>query len=97
MYWEWRYRVFGRPIDQPPRLAVRERDWKLLMNPDQSRVELYNIPADPMELNNVADARPDVLKPLAEKSLRWNASLPDSPIEPVVGRNDYPFPRATVE
>ena len=46
LFWEWRYRVFVRPIDMPPRLAIRSGDSKLLMNPDRSRVELYHIPDD---------------------------------------------------
>jgi len=92
LHWEWRYRVFGRPIDQPPRLALRRGDWKLLMNPDRSRVELYDIPQDPMELNNLASLRPDLVEHLASQLLSWNQSLPESPIEPAAGKNDYPFP-----
>jgi len=93
LFWEWRYRVFGRPVDMPPRLAIRDGDWKLLMNPDRSRVELYNIPADPMELDNQAAAKPDLTEKLAAKLLQWNKTLPESPIEEVAGNNSYPFPR----
>jgi N-acetylgalactosamine-6-sulfatase len=92
LFWEWRYRVFGRPIDMPPRLAVRSGDWKLLMNPDRSRVELYNIPADPMELNNLAPQKPELAGSLGKQLLDWNQTLPESPVETVAGRNNYPFP-----
>jgi N-acetylgalactosamine-6-sulfatase len=93
LFWEWRYRVFGRPLDQPPRLAIRDGDWKLLMNPDGSRLELYHIPRDPMELDNQAANRPELADKLSARLLEWNATLPDSPIEDVAGRNHYPFPR----
>jgi len=93
LFWEWRYRVFGRPVDQPPRLAIRSGDWKLLMNPDRSRVELYNVPADPMELDNLAREHPDRVEKLATSVLEWNKTLPESPVEAVAGKNAYPFPQ----
>lgn len=63
------------------------------MNPDRSRVELYNIPVDPMELDNLASRKPDQVEKLAAELMRWNASLPKSPVEPVAGKNSYPFPQ----
>jgi len=35
------------------------------MNPDRSRVELYDIPNDASELNNVADRHPEVVEKLS--------------------------------
>jgi len=37
------------------------------MNPDRSRIELYGIPADPTELDNVAVQHPDVVKKLSDR------------------------------
>lgn len=78
LYWEWLFEVRG-PDYTPPQLAVRDGKWKLMLNPDRSRVELYDIPADPEERNNVAGANPQIVETLAEKALAWQKSLPLSP------------------
>lgn len=33
LMWEWRFRVFNHPWNRSPMLAIREGDWKLLINP----------------------------------------------------------------
>src|SRR5262249_13132239 len=58
LLWEWRFRVAGDVLHHSPMLAIREGDWKLLLNPDLSRVELYDIPHDPSQLKNVAEKNP---------------------------------------
>jgi N-acetylgalactosamine-6-sulfatase len=91
-YWEWRYRVYGHPLNRPPMLAVRSGDFKLLMNPDGSRVELYNIIEDPSELQNLAYSLPEMVKNLSAKLLNWNETLPVSPIHPSAGKNNWNWP-----
>jgi N-acetylgalactosamine-6-sulfatase len=91
--WEWRFRIFNHPWNCSPMLAIRQGPWKLLLNPDRSRVELYDIPADPSEQNNVAGQHPDLVAQLADKALAWQKTLPEGPIEAVAGRNDYPWPK----
>jgi N-acetylgalactosamine-6-sulfatase len=93
LLWEWRFNIAGYNVNRSPMLSIRDGDWKLLMNPDRSRVELYRIPEDPMELNNLAGAKPDVVKRLSEQVLAWRKTLPPGPVEPMAGKNDYPFPR----
>jgi arylsulfatase A-like enzyme len=61
LVWEWRFEIFAHVWNHSPMLAVRDGQWKLLLNPDRSRVELYNIPTDPSERNNVAAQHPDVV------------------------------------
>lgn len=78
LYWEWLFEVWG-PDYTPPQLAVRDGKWKLLLNPDRSRDELYDIPADPEERNNVAAANPQVVEALSQKALAWQKTLPPSP------------------
>jgi len=76
LFWEWRFRVFGLPDFTPPTLAVRDGDWKLLLNPDRSRVELYDIPKDRSEDHNLAQQHPDVVERLAKAAVAWKATLP---------------------
>ncbi len=93
LLWEWRFSIPGHPLHKSPRLAIRQGHWKLLLNPDYSRVELYDIPADPMELSNQASHHPDVVSELAAKVLEWQATLPPGPVAPEAGSNAYPWPR----
>jgi N-acetylgalactosamine-6-sulfatase len=95
IHWEWRFNIAGDVLNRSPILAVRNGDWKLLLNPDRSRVELYDIPRDPSELNNQADRKPEVLARLARLSLDWQKTLPPGPVQPGAGKNDYPWPGST--
>ena len=53
--WDYRQDIKpGKQSDISPMLAVREGDWKLLMNPDGTQRELYDLADDPQETNNLA-------------------------------------------
>jgi N-acetylgalactosamine-6-sulfatase len=93
LMWQWRFRVAGHIMHKCPKLAIREGKWKLLMNPDRSRLELYDIPNDATEMNNMADRNPDVVKRLSQKLLKWQATLPPGPVEKMAGSNAYPWPK----
>ena len=76
-----------RPPDRPgpakepfPDLAVREGDWKLLVNEDASRPQLYDLAKDPGERTNLAAQEPDVAARLKKLVLEWRASLPVDPV-----------------
>jgi N-acetylgalactosamine-6-sulfatase len=73
-------------------LAIRDGKWKLLMNPDRSRLELYDIPNDPSEMTNLSEKHPDVVERLAGPLLAWQGSLPQGPVDPGAGWNKYPWP-----
>jgi N-acetylgalactosamine-6-sulfatase len=92
LMWEWRFRVFGDMVHKCPMLAIRQGRWKLLMNPDRTRVELYDIPRDPTELDNVADRHSEIVRKLSRRVLAWQQTLPEGPIEEVAGSNAYPWP-----
>jgi uncharacterized sulfatase len=65
------------------------------MNPDFSRVELYDLTRDPSEVDNVADANKDVVATLSASLLAWHRSLPDADkIPEEAGTNNYPWPRS---
>ncbi|MCP4263018.1 MAG: sulfatase-like hydrolase/transferase [Planctomycetes bacterium] len=93
LMWEWRFRIFGDMVHKCPMLAIRDGNWKLLMNPDHSRIELYDIVKDPTELDNVVDRHPDIAKKLSQQLLEWQKTLPSGPIEEVAGSNAYPWPK----
>jgi len=94
LMWEFRFgQNSEHVINSAPMLAIREGKWKLLMNPDRSRVELYDIVNCPMEVDNIADQYPDVVARLEEKIMTFHSSLPAGPTETGAGRNDYPWPK----
>jgi N-acetylgalactosamine-6-sulfatase len=82
LYWEWRSSVAGNPDFAPPPIAIRDGNWKLLTDLDRSRVELYNIPGDPAEIENVAAAHPDIVERLSRLALQWKATLPPGEEQP---------------
>ena len=91
---ENRYPVYGHVLDMSPMLAIREGRWKLLLNPDRSRVELYDVPADPSEMTNRAGQFPDVVKRLSARALAWQATLPKGPVDPGRGQQRLPLAAA---
>lgn len=94
LFWEWRFEVHGHTSAKSPMLAVRDGDWKLLMNPDRSRIELYELASDPGELDNKASEHAELVEKLATRLLAWQKTLPPGPVDPMAGRNDYAWPRA---
>jgi arylsulfatase A-like enzyme len=92
LYWNWRFRIAGEVFHHSPMLAIRDGDFKLLMNADKSRVELYDIPRDPTQLSNLAEKHPDVVARLSEKLLAWNKTLPEGPRDLGAGQMNYAWP-----
>jgi len=97
LMWENRFPVYGHVLDKSPILAIRDGRWKLLINPDRSRVELYDIPADPTEMNNLAAQQPAVVEQLSSRVLAWQKTLPPGPIDPGAGKADYVWPGAPID
>lgn len=93
LMWEWRFGVMGHVWNKCPILAIREGDYKLLMNPDRSRIELYDIPRDPTEQNNLADAHADIVERMATQVLAWQKTLPPGPLDADAGTHEYPWPK----
>jgi arylsulfatase A-like enzyme len=80
LFWEYgrgdHYLSPGNPRFKSPSLAVRDGKWKLLMNADQSKVELYNLDKDHAETTNLKEEYPDITKELSQKLLKWRKTLP---------------------
>jgi len=77
IHWEWRG-GHGSPYLWP-HLGIREGKWKMMINQELNRNELYDIDADWAEMINVAGANPEIVKTLTEKMLSWKRSLPAEP------------------
>lgn len=91
LMWEGRMAVIGPVINRNPTLAIRDREWKLLMNPDLNRIELYQIIKDPTEVNNVASQHPDIVKRLSEQLMAWKKTVP-GPVREGAGIMQYNWP-----
>jgi arylsulfatase A-like enzyme len=86
IFWEYgrKSKFFNYPgpvYDRSPHLAVREEKWKLLVNADGSKVELYDLSSDGDETKSVAGANPEIAKRLTAAALIWKRSLPQKGFE----------------
>ena len=94
LLWEWRGDIFGYTFNRSPMLALRWGKWKFLMNPDKSRIELYDFGTDPLntEMDNVADRNPEIVERFSDTLLEFSNSLPRGGLSESAGRMDYPMP-----
>ena len=80
LYWEYgrnaKAFAYPRGADRSPNVAMREGDWKLLLNADGTDLQLYDLKTDPKEATNVAATNPEVAARLKEKALAWRTALP---------------------
>lgn len=80
MYWEYGRNeiAFRYPEgrDRSPNLAIRSGEWKLLMNQNETDVQLYNLTRDRGESNNVADKNTTIVTELKKKLFAWWKALP---------------------
>lgn len=94
LLWDWTATQAGHTFNKSPGLALRSGKWKFLMNPDGSRKELYDFEADPqcMEVDNLADQNPKLVKEFSKVLLEFKASIPQGNPTEVSGSNTYPMP-----
>lgn len=59
-----------------PDLAIREGDFKLLVNIDGTGLELYNIVEDEAETINLSEKYHELVKSMSQKVLGWYATMP---------------------
>jgi uncharacterized sulfatase len=72
-----------RPPDRPgpandpfPDLSIRDGDWKLLINEDGGKPQLYDLSKDIAEKTNLAKAHADITERLKDTILNWRKTLP---------------------
>ncbi|MEA4975216.1 MAG: sulfatase-like hydrolase/transferase [Paludibacter sp.] len=68
LFWE-----FGKnKVDRvSPHIAVRDGEWKLLVNANGAGVELYNMNTDYLETNNVASSNQEIVNRLKPIAIEW--------------------------
>jgi arylsulfatase A-like enzyme len=80
LFWEygnWASERPGLTVDQSPPIAIRDGDWKLLMQWDGSGIELYDLASDRSETTNVAASHPDIVEQLRAKLSNWRDAIWD--------------------
>ncbi len=65
----------GNPRYRSPRLAMRDKQWKLLMNNNGSQIELYNLEKDHAETKNVAEQYPKIVEQMTQQLKKWKKGL----------------------
>ena len=68
--------VYPAGRDRSPNVAMREGPWKLLIQADGTKPELYNVVTDRGESRNVARDHPELTAELSRQALEWRRSLP---------------------
>jgi len=76
------YFASNSPIYNKFHVSIMEERWKLVQIIDHDWNEvgienfLFDLPNDPSEKNNLADANPDIVKRMAKKIRKWQAQHP---------------------
>jgi arylsulfatase A-like enzyme len=85
LFWEYgrnpKSYAYPSSGDRSPAIAVRDGKWKLLINPDGSRTELYDLQTDPVESRNVEEEQPEITKRLSGSALDWFQARPTLPVD----------------
>ena len=80
LFWEYgrneKFFAYPRGRDRSPNLAMRDGDWKFLVNSDGTRPELYNLVSDPREATNLAESERARAARMQATLLNWRKALP---------------------
>ncbi|NME70150.1 sulfatase family protein [Flammeovirga aprica] len=78
LFWDWRFSVPTEDQNDTHWVAnaVRYGDWKLLVDEENKRQELYHLTEDRFEQHNLADKNEYMTKKLSEKLQQWKETLP---------------------
>jgi arylsulfatase A-like enzyme len=66
----------GNEKNISPNLAIRDGDWKLLINVDSTNAQLYNLKNDPFEQTNLAEQQTDITSRLSKQVIAWRRAMP---------------------
>ena len=77
IFWEWAPAQAHAEVW--PHLGIREGQWKLLINEQLGKAELYNIENDWAETTDLSAQYPEVVDQLTQQTQAWKATLPTEP------------------
>ena len=77
IYWQWL--SANRNTDFWPSLGIQDGKWKMLMNREFNRLELYNTDTDWAEQTDLSAQHPEKVKELEAKLDAWVLTLPADP------------------
>jgi arylsulfatase A-like enzyme len=81
LFWEYGRNTnsfaFARGQNRSPNLAMREGDWKFLMQSDGMDAQLYNLQSDSNESNNLAVTEPARVEKMKAALLTWKKTWPN--------------------
>ncbi|MGK0237806.1 MAG: arylsulfatase A-like enzyme [Candidatus Pelagisphaera sp.] len=77
IFWEWKG---GLSKDYTwPSLGIRDGRWKMLVNKELDKLELYDLKKDWAEKEDVSANNPEIVQKLSRKLNTWKKSLPKKP------------------
>jgi arylsulfatase A-like enzyme len=79
--------IEGRSV-KGPKFAVRADRWKYIEAPEEGTKELYDLAADPREIENVADQFPAEVRSLASELGTWRQAHASSAPEQTLSEHD---------
>ena len=77
IFWEWRGGL-GKDYTWPS-IGIRDGKWKMLVNKEMKKLELYDIESDWAEKKDVSKMNPEIVQKLSRKLDAWKKSLPKKP------------------
>ena len=77
LFWEGKFQIFGNQEYAPPQVCMLDGKWWAGWQPDGSRVELYDILADPAQRTNVKERYPEVAATMVQSLKAWKAEIPE--------------------
>ena len=74
----WKHYHIGKQDDTWPAWAMREGDWKLLMDESGQRIALHDFTQDRAEQTDASATHPDIVARMKPKLMEWIKTLPTS-------------------
>ena len=77
LYWEFGRHFVGKDLPEnayqtrSPNICMRKGDWKVIVNYDGTRLELYNLKKDVYERENLAGKYPARAARMSKQAIRW--------------------------
>ncbi len=93
LFWEFRFGSWGRHIQFSLRYAMRKGNWKLMMNADGTKCELFDLSRDPSETADCARYEPAIVKEMAAALTAWARELPSWGKSDHESFRTYPWPK----